>query len=189
MDSQHVLYNRNHQPNDEMLTPIYAIEPLLEFLPRSGYKKDGSWPIIWCPFDFENSNYVKVLNGAGYKVICSHKATGGDFMTSEPDEWDIIVSNPPFTKKRETFERALSFGKPFALLMSLTWLNDSAPKQIFAEKELQLLMFDKRIHFANSRGITEKKTTFSSAYFCHQLLDKQIIMRKLNVSQQFKKKK
>jgi len=31
--------------------------------------------------------------------------------------------------------------------MTNTWLNDSAPKQLFKDKELQLLMFDKRIDF------------------------------------------
>jgi hypothetical protein len=58
--------------------------------------------------------------------------------------------------------------------MSLTWLNDSAPKQIFKEKDLQLLMFDKRIKF-NSLN----KITFSSAYFCYNFLPKQIIMENL----------
>jgi len=65
----------------------------------------------------------------------------------------------------------LSFGKPFALLMTNTWLNDSAPKQLFKDKDLQLLMFDKRIQFDN-----QKKITFSSSYYCWNLLPKQIIM-------------
>ena len=64
-----------------------------------------------------------------------------DFFEYEPDNWDVIVSNPPFTKKRNYFERALSFNKPFALIMTNTWLNDSAPKQLFKEKELYFLMF------------------------------------------------
>jgi hypothetical protein len=58
-----------------------------------------------------------------------------------------MISNPPFTNKRKIFERALSFGKPFALLMTNTWLNDAAPKQLWKDKELQLLMFEKRVHF------------------------------------------
>ena len=31
--------------------------------------------------------------------------------------------------------------------MTLAWLNDTAPKQLWAEKDLQLLMFDERIKF------------------------------------------
>lgn len=88
------------------------------------------------------------------------------------------MSNPPFTNKRKIFERALSFNKPFALLMSNTWLNDAAPKQLFKEKQLQLLMFEERIKFKNN-GVIENKITFSSSYYCYNLLPKDIIMESL----------
>lgn len=110
----------------------------------------------------------------------SHIDCGQDFYTYEPQNWDIIVSNPPFTNKRKIFERALSFNKPFALLMSLTWLNDSAPKQLFANKQLQLLMFEERMKFLNN-GIVQNKITFSSAYYCYNLLPHDIIMEKLTL--------
>ena len=167
MDSKAILYSEGG--NDECYTPEYAVEPLLEFLrPFMG-------KIIWCPFDGENSSFVNVLLKAGHTVVCSHIDNGQDFYTYEPERFDLIVSNPPFTNKRKIFERALSFNKPFALLMSLTWLNDSAPKQLFAEKDLQLLMFDRRIKFVGMGN----KITFSSAYYCWGLLPKQIVMRKL----------
>ena len=88
---------------------------------------------------------------------------------------DCIISNPPFTNKRKIFERALSFNKPFALIMSNTWLNDSAPKQIFKDKDLQLLMFEQRMKFKNNGEIVNK-ITFSSSYYCYNFLPKQIIM-------------
>jgi len=102
------------------------------------------------------------------------------FMTMNEEQhildkkWDIIISNPPYTNKRKIVERCLSFEKPFALLLPLTWLNDSAPKQLFLEKDLQLLMFDKRIKYLNN-GIIKDKITFSSAYYCYNILPKQII--------------
>ena len=37
---------------------------------------------------------------------------GIDFFDFQPEYWDVMVSNPPFTN-RKYFERALSFGKPF----------------------------------------------------------------------------
>jgi hypothetical protein len=73
----------------------------------------------------------------------------------------------------------LSFWKPFALIMTNTWLNDAAPKQLFKEKELQLLMFDKRIEFIRENWEKTKKITFSSSYYCWNFLPKQIIMEKL----------
>ena len=64
--------------------------------------------------------------------------------------------------------------------MSNTWLNDAAPKQLFKEKQLQLLMFDKRIVYCNN-GISKNKITFSSSYYCYNILPKDIIMEELKI--------
>ena len=165
IDSQKVLYSQGK--NDECMTPDYGVKPIIKYLPKD--------KIIWCPFDKEDSGFVKQLNSSGFKVVYSHIDNGQDFYTYEPDEWDIIVSNPPFGGKRKIFERALSFNKPFALIMSNTWLNDSAPKQLFKNKPLQLLMFEERMKFLNN-GVVENKITFSSSYYCYDLLPQQIIM-------------
>ena len=62
--------------------------------------------------------------------------------------------------------------------MSNTWLNDSAPKQLFYGKQLQLLMFDKRIKFSNN-GVINNKITFSSSYYCYNFLPKDLICETL----------
>ena len=137
--------------------------------------------MVWCPFDKEDSEFVKQIRQSGHKVIATHIDHGEDFYTYEPNEhWDCIISNPPFTNKRLIFERALSFNKPFALIMSNTWLNDSAPKQLFKDRDLQLLMFDKRMKFMNN-GKVQNKITFSSSYYCWNFLPKQIIMEELKM--------
>lgn len=167
--SEKVLYSPG--ANDECLTLDYAVKPILKYIPKDF--------VVWCPFDKENSEFVKQIKQNGNKVIHSHISEGKDFYDYEPDEhWDCIVSNPPFTNKRCIFERALSFNKPFALIMSNTWLNDSAPKQLFMERDLQLLMFDKRMLFMNN-GEIQTKITFSSSYYCWNFLPKQIIMEEL----------
>lgn len=168
-DSKSILYSAGR--NDECMTLPYAVEPIIKYIPT------GS--TVWCPFDKEDSQFVIQLREAGLRVIRSHIAEGKDFYNYEPSEhWDLIVSNPPFTNKKGIFERALSFGKPFALIMSNTWLNDSAPKKLFKEHDLQLLMFEQRMLFENN-GIIDKKITFSSSYYCYRLLPKQIIMETL----------
>ena len=65
--------------------------------------------------------------------------------------------------------------------MTNTWLNDSAPKQLFKDKDLQLLMFDKRMKFLSPDGRNNDKITFSSSYYCYDILPKQIIMEELDV--------
>ena len=149
--------------NDECYTPEYGVKAILPHLVAFRGQ------VIWCPFDKANSQFVKVLTNAGFDVVYSHLDSGGDFYDYEPDHWDVIVSNPPFTNKRQIFERALSFGKPFALIMSNTWLNDAAPKQIFKDRGLQLLMFEERMKFLNQDN-SENRITFSSSYFCCDFL-------------------
>jgi len=168
MNSKKILYSKGK--NDECYTPKYGVEPILKYIPKGA--------IVWCPFDKSDSEFVKQISKTN-KVIYSHIENGQDFFTYEPESWDIIISNSPFTNKRKYFERALSFNKPFALIMSNVWLNDAAPKQLFKHKELQLLMFDKRMKFQNN-GTTLNKITFSSSYYCFNFLPKQLIMESLN---------
>lgn len=155
--------------SDERYTPAYAVMPLLEFLePFRGQT-------IWCPFDKEESEFVKVLTKYDYDIVYSHIDNGQDFYTYQPEHFDLIVSNPPFSNKRRIFERVNSFNKPYCLLMTLAWLNDTAPKILWKDKDLQLLMFDERVRF---KGMGSQPT-FSSAYYCYNFLPKQIIMRSL----------
>jgi hypothetical protein len=169
IDSKKLMFSSGG--GDEAYTPFYGVTPILKYIP-----KDAK---VWCPFDTKESEFVKQI-GAQNLVISTHISTGQDFLTYVPDfEWDVIVSNPPFTNKRKFFERALSFGKPFALIMTNTWLNDSAPKQLFKDKDLQLLMFDKRMKFHSPDGRPNDRITFSSSYYCWNFLPKQIIMEEL----------
>ena len=66
--------------------------------------------------------------------------------------------------------------------MSNTWLNDSAPKKIFKDKDLQLLMFEERMRFISPTGeIIGNSITFSSSYYCYNFLPKQIVMDSLKI--------
>jgi hypothetical protein len=169
MKSRDVLYGKQGK-NDECYTPDYAVKPIIQYIP------EGS--IVWCPFDTEASQFVIQLKQAGFEVVYSHISQGQDFYKYEPKKWDIMISNPPFTGKRKIFERALSFNKPFALIMSNTWLNNAAPKQLFKDKDLQLLMFNERMKFDNQDN-SQNKITFSSSYYCWNFLPKQLIMGSL----------
>lgn len=167
IDSKAVLYSEGK--NDECWTPRYVVEAIEPFIPKD--------KVVWCPFDTEESQFVKVL-GENHDVVFSHLSFGQDYYEYEPSvHWDIMVSNPPFTNKRKIFERALSFGKPFGLLMTMTWLNDSAPKVLFKDKDLQLLMFRDRVKFLTEDGKQmDNKITFASGFYCWNLLPKQIII-------------
>lgn len=162
--------------NDECYTPDYAVLPLLPYLERFKGKT------IWCPFDTADSEYVKILTAHGHKVVFQHKNTGNNFydagdglFATELPDFDVLVSNPPFHNKAKLVERVLALGKPFALLLPMTWLNDGAPYRLFHDKELQLLLFDRRVQFKNCG----KQPSFGVGYYCCGVLPKQIVMCKL----------
>ena len=159
---------KNMSVNDEKFTPEYAVLPIIKYLPKE--------KIIWCPFDTKNSEFVIALKESGFDVVYSHICKGQDFLEYEPEKWDIIISNPPFSNKKRMFERCLEFDKPFGLLMSNLWLNDSSPSKLFKQKELQLLLFNRRIQYDEKNRIP-----FGSSYFCHKLLPKQIIFEELEL--------
>ncbi len=143
--------------HDECYTPKDFVERIVKFVPKN-------WT-VWCPFDKEESNFVKVLKEKGYKVIFSHIETGQDFFKYEPKEhYDCIVSNPPFSNKREFFERAFQLGKPFMLLMTAQWFNDAAPVQLYMKynKTMQTIQPVHRVNFIGGEG----KIPFKSVFFC-----------------------
>lgn len=100
--------------NDEFYTPYYAIEPLLKYLkPKSK---------ILCPFDTEESLYVKVLKKNGHYVQCEHINEGKDFFKRSQDSfefYDYVISNPPYSKKTEVLEKLFSANVPFAMLLGV----------------------------------------------------------------------
>ncbi len=93
-DSQAVLYNK--VGNDEAFTPDYGVTPIVKYIPKDA--------VAWCPFDTEDSEFVKQIRANDNTVIASHIDNGQDFFLYEPDEpWDIIVSNPPIQEQEALF--------------------------------------------------------------------------------------
>lgn len=160
---------------DERYTPVYAVVPLLEFAPPS------SKTVIWCPFDKEWSAFVKVFRNAGYKVECSHIDNGQDFFTYEPEYWDVMISNPPFSRKDEVLHRAYELEKPFALLLPANSIQGKTRFDIF-RNDVQMLCFDSRIGFMDPEHTdsTVEGVSFGSAYFCRNFLPSKLELRKLD---------
>ena len=99
--------------------------------------------VIWCPFDMEHSEYVKVLNHAGFKVIHSHIDEDKNFFFYEPEEpYDIIISNPPFSQKDNVLKRLYELDKPYAMLLPIPTLQGQA-RFPWMKDGLQYLGFDK----------------------------------------------
>ncbi|MEE3344072.1 MAG: tRNA (adenine-N(6)-)-methyltransferase [Bacilli bacterium] len=151
---------------DEYYTPRILVEPIIKYLPQNS--------VIWCPFDTENSEFVICFKEHGYKVIHSHIWNGQDFFEYEPnDHYDYIISNPPFTKKLAVFERLYKLNKPFAMICGLPILNYQEIGNFFVDKDLQLLIVDKKVSFDGNTA------SFNNSYFCRNILPKDLIFEHL----------
>jgi hypothetical protein len=145
---------------DNYETPRYVVEILLPYL-----KEKEDIRTIWCPFDKEHSEYVKVLRENGYEVIHSHIDEGKSFFKYEPINYDAIISNPPFSKKRDVLKRLIKLDKPFAILLSATCIQSASLIRIIEKaKDFNFIMFDRRISYSGDRP------PFPSWYFTSQFL-------------------
>ena len=160
--------------NDEFYTPAYAIAPILK------YVKPNS--IVWCPFDTENSLFVKMLRGKGHTVIATHLGGGQDFFTHIED-CDYIISNPPYSIKAQVFERLFSLNKPFAMLVGVVGLFESQKRfNMFKDNKFEVMYMNKRI--AYFKDYSEQRPSlnppFSSVYICSKMLPKQIVFEEVD---------
>ena len=160
------LNTNSFNEKDEYYTPRILVKPILQFV------KPNS--TVWCPFDTKDSEFVIALKESGHNVIYSHIWLGQDFFQYEPKEqYDCIISNPPFTRKLEVFDRLYKLGKPFAMICGLPILNYQEVGEFFLDKELQLLIVDKKVSFDGNTA------SFNNSYFCYKMLPRDLMFAHL----------
>ncbi|MEY8352517.1 tRNA (adenine-N(6)-)-methyltransferase [Lachnospiraceae bacterium 54-53] len=164
--------SKNDESN-ENYTPYYAVDPIVKYISKNMK--------IWCPFDEEWSAYYNSFKEQGFDVIRSSIQEGQDFFKYEPDNYDIIVSNPPFNIKDKILKRLDELRKPFAILLPLNSLQGSVRYGNCFKNGIQLLSFDQRIgfHKVDKMKLPVEGSPFASAYFCRGVLPKDLIVEKL----------
>lgn len=165
-------YLTSDKEDSELYTPAYAVDPIIKYLPKD--------KIIWCPFSEEWSMFYKRLKEVGFKVVRSSLVENKDFFEYTPEEFDLIVDNPPFSIKDKVLERLYSFNKPFAVLLPLNSLQGKTRYKYF-KQGIQILSFDARVsyHDKDHMDSVVKGSPFATAYFCRDLLPKDLIIEKL----------
>lgn len=161
---------QNNLRNDEYFTPKYALNPLLTFL-----KKE--WVVWECAYG--GGNLAKHLEELGFKV---KGAKSINFLDCDcPLACDIIITNPPYSKKEEFLKKAYGLGKPFAFLMPLTTLEGKKRGELFKKYGIQIIIPNRRINFITPSG-QGGGAWFQTAWFCYGLnLPKDIMFIELNI--------
>ena len=166
---------KTDKDSDEVYTPAYAVKPIIKYI-----KKDA---VVWCPFDFESSEYVRLIRDNGNKVIATHIDNGQNFFYYEPEEhYDVIVSNPPFSVKDAIIRRLYELNKPYAILLPIPSLQGQ--KRFPYMKDCEALIFDKRINYYTDIVNMEiqKGVSFGSFYLCRNFLPEKLIFEELEVN-------
>lgn len=161
--------------NDEFYTPEYAVKPILPYIPQGA--------IVWCPFDTEDSNFVKMIKDRGHTVVNTHISNGDDFFNCDvPSGCTHIISNPPYSMKNEVFERLFDIGLPFAMLVGVVGIFESKRRfNLFKNNEFEIMYFDKRVSYLRSYSDIKPALNppFSSVYLCSQMLDSKIVFTEI----------
>lgn len=162
---------------DEYYTPLYAIIPIEKYLNRNS--------VIWCPFDKEESLYVRYFRSKGHTVFYTHIDMGFDFFeTFPPENCDYIISNPPYSMKTEVFKRLNVLGIPYAMLVGSAGLFAAKSRFEVFKDGIEQMVFSSRVAFMTDyeTGTIKAYPPFESSYICKGVLPQQMVFEELDKS-------
>ena len=153
--------NKKRGSSDHFQTPMWAIYLILSYIP------DGAK--IWEPACGEG-NIVKHLMNNDITCHGTDLMHGFDFLSSfiEIPEFDMILTNPPFSTKDLWLEKCYDIGKPFALLLPITALEGKDRQAMYKKHGVEVLMPHKRVDYETPSG-DGSGSWFYSAWFTHGL--------------------
>ena len=131
--------------NIEYYTPNWVWDCLKDYIPKD--------KVIWEAFRNEHELSTRAadhLRQIGFDVVNPYL----DFF--ENNLGDIVVSNPPFNRKKQVMERLFELNKPFMLVLPNIILNtkyfiDWAKN----DKDIQIIILPKRVDFIKPDGETK----------------------------------
>ena len=119
--------------------------------------------VIWEPF-YNDGLSGEYMRSKGFEVHHENK----DFFTYEPPHFDIIVSNPPFSKGKHIFNRLKHLDKPWAMLVRLDVLANNYVKNEFDSKDLRIIIPKKRYGFIKD-GTAMKPPNFELCWLTYKI--------------------
>lgn len=109
--------------HDDYMTPKYVWENIIQYIPKN--------KTIWESFYGDGTSGLDLSN-LGFNVIHDKD----DFFLN--NKGDIIVSNPPFSKKKEVLKRLKQLDKPFILIMPSSTINTQYTRELFSNSDDKL---------------------------------------------------
>lgn len=140
--------------NDEWMSPNHIWDTVLQYTPID--KK------IWEPFYSPDSTSGDYMISKGYDVIWRKE----DFFEVDyPDR--IIITNPPFSKKKQILEKLFNNDYAFMILLPMNCLF-----RVYFQKYLdkvQIIIPNRRINFIKKDLGLQKNINLECVWICHKM--------------------
>lgn len=146
-----LMTNKKEDKDDDYMTPKAVWESIQEYLPKD--------KVIWEAF-YGDGTSGKHLKDLGFNVI--HENI--DFFLE--NRGDLIVSNPPFSRKKEVLHRLRQLGKPFVLVLPAATLGTKMLRELFPD--IQVIIPNGRIQFVKD-GKQTSGVWFASFLYCWKM--------------------
>ena len=157
-----VFQTKTFLKHDDYMTPKSAWEAIIEYIPKDR--------IIYEPF-YGDGTSGKILKELGCENVIHEPI---DFF--EHDKGDVIISNPPFTLKKEVFTRLKALGKPFIMICPSSMINTQYMRKLFSQEDapIQIIIPLKRIQFIKMiDGVVDpdqkRACNFDCFYYCWKM--------------------
>jgi hypothetical protein len=110
-----------------------------------------------------SSKSAIILRDMGFNVVGDPTI---DFFNELP-EYDIIVSNPPYSMKKKIFERLAVLDKPFILILPISTITKQFVKVLERDK-VQMIIPSKRMQFEKA-GVELSRCWFDTCFLCYKM--------------------
>lgn len=146
--------NTDFKKDDSYMTPKEVFESIAHLLPKD--------KVIWESF-YGDGKSGEYLTDLGFQV--EHHDI--DFFEDPPFEYDLLVSNPPYSCKPKVFKRLAEIDKPFMMLVPVSTMTKKFLKLYFQDK-IQIIIPKSRIHFVKN-GEQTKSSWFDTIWVCYNM--------------------
>lgn len=128
--------------SDEWYTPKFLVDKCIKIANVDNKK-------ILLPFDTEKSNFVNELN----KLNCNINYGITDFLENNY-EYDLLITNPPFSIKEKVFEKCLQNEKDFILVLPETFIFSVGFYDLLEKYNFHYKLFSpkQRVYFIDEGG-------------------------------------
>ena len=143
--------------DDQYNTTSIMWESISHLIPKDKILFEGFMKDNWA------SKSVLILRELGFNVVGDPTI---DFFKDIP-EYDILVSNPPYSMKKKIFERLSVLNKPFILILPISTITKQFTKCLERDK-LQMIIPSKRMQF-EKEGVELSRCWFDTCYLCYKM--------------------